>query len=82
MSWAFFVAGSPSLVASQWKVDSASTTELMLNFHRGLRNPAGPPRHSAPKARALQHAALRVMKSPQYRHPFYWAGFVLIGDGS
>jgi CHAT domain-containing protein len=34
MSWAFFVAGSPSLVASQWKVDSASTTELMVNFHR------------------------------------------------
>jgi CHAT domain-containing protein len=82
MSWAFFVAGSPSLVASQWKVDSASTTELMLNFHRGLRNPAGRPGRSAAKARALQQAALRVMKSPQYRHPFYWAGFVLIGDGS
>jgi CHAT domain-containing protein/tetratricopeptide (TPR) repeat protein len=82
MSWAFFVAGSPALVASQWKVDSASTTELMVNFHRGLRNPAGLPGRSAAKARALQQAALRVMKSPQYRHPFYWAGFVLIGDGS
>jgi CHAT domain-containing protein/Tfp pilus assembly protein PilF len=81
MSWAFFVAGSPSLVASQWKVDSASTTELMVNFHRGLRNPTGLPGHSAAKARALQQAALRVMKSAQYRHPFYWAGFVLIGDG-
>jgi CHAT domain-containing protein/tetratricopeptide (TPR) repeat protein len=82
MSWAFFVAGSPSLVASQWKVDSASTTELMVNFHHGLRNPTGLQGRSAAKARALQQAALRVMKSPQYRHPFYWAGFVLIGDGS
>jgi CHAT domain-containing protein len=80
MSWAFFVAGSPSLVASQWKVDSASTTELMLSFHRGLRSRA--PGHSASKANALQRAALRLMKDPQYRHPFYWAGFVLIGDGS
>jgi CHAT domain-containing protein/tetratricopeptide (TPR) repeat protein len=82
MSWAFFVAGSPSLVASQWKVDSASTTELMVNFHRGLRNQAGLLGHSGSKARALQQAALQVMKSPEYRHPFYWAGFVLIGDGS
>jgi CHAT domain-containing protein len=82
MSWAFFVAGSPSLVASQWKVDSASTTELMVNFHRGLRYHAGLPVGSAPKARALQQAALQVMRSAKYRHPFYWAGFVLIGDGS
>jgi CHAT domain-containing protein/Tfp pilus assembly protein PilF len=82
MSWAFFVAGSPSLVASQWKVDSASTTQLMVNFHRGLRYPTGLPGISTPKARALQRAALQVMKIPQYRHPFYWAGFVLIGDGS
>src|SRR5579859_3753970 len=75
MSWAFFVAGSPSLVASQWKVDSASTTELMLRFHRGLQGV-----HSTPKARALQQAALQVMKKPAYHHPYYWAGFVLIGD--
>jgi len=81
MAWAFFVAGSPSMVASQWKVDSESTTDLMLDFHRTLRSRAGLQGHSAPKARALQQAALSVMKRPEYRHPFYWAGFVLIGDG-
>jgi CHAT domain-containing protein/Tfp pilus assembly protein PilF len=70
MSWAFFVAGSPSLVASQWKVDSASATQLMVNFHRGLRYPTGLPGISTPKARALQRAALQVMKTPQYRHLF------------
>ncbi len=32
LSWAFFVAGSPTTIASQWKVESASTTELMLGF--------------------------------------------------
>lgn len=82
MSWAFFVAGTPSLVASQWKVDSASTTDLMLNFHRGLRYHSRTTSSSTSKARALQQAALTVMKNPQYRHPFYWAGFVLIGNGS
>jgi CHAT domain-containing protein len=53
----------------------------MLNFHRGLRYHAGSEAHSMPKARALQQAALGLMKKTRYHHPFYWAGFVLIGDG-
>jgi CHAT domain-containing protein len=73
MSWALFIAGSPSTVASQWKVESASTTQLMLGFHRNLKG--------STKARALQQAALEVMKNPDYRHPFYWSGFVLMGQG-
>ena len=36
MSWALLVAGSPATVASQWKVDSASTADLMLEFHRAV----------------------------------------------
>jgi CHAT domain-containing protein len=77
MAWAFFVAGSPTTVASQWKVESASTTDLMLEFHRNLR--ASGARMS--KARALQRASLKLLKSREYQHPFYWAGFVLLGDG-
>ena len=79
LSWALFVAGSPATVVSQWKIDSASTTELMLGFHRQLKaNPVAP---LAAKAQALQSAALQLLHSQQYRHPFYWAGFVVIGDG-
>jgi CHAT domain-containing protein len=73
MAWALFVAGSPSTVASQWKVESESTTQLMLGFHRNLKR--------STKAKALQLAALDVMKNPGYRHPFYWSGFVLMGEG-
>lgn len=80
MSWAFFVAGAPATVASQWKVDSASTTELMLEFHRELKSSqSGAARVS--KAKALRLASLKLLKSSQYQHPFYWAGFVLIGEG-
>jgi CHAT domain-containing protein len=79
MAWAFFVAGSPTTVASQWKVESASTTQLMLDFHRNLRaNSSGTPMS---KAKALQLAAVKLLKTPEYKHPFYWAGFVLLGDG-
>ncbi|HEX8073225.1 MAG TPA: CHAT domain-containing protein [Pyrinomonadaceae bacterium] len=82
MSWAFFVAGTSTTVASQWKVDSASTTLLMANFHRLLaaQAPSGTVRVS--KAQALREAALKVLANPKYRHPFYWAGFVTVGDGN
>ena len=36
MSWAVFVAGSPAVVVSQWKVDSDRTMELMIEFHENL----------------------------------------------
>lgn len=80
LTWALFVAGSPATLVSQWKVDSAATKELMLDFHRYLRaNLKGSPAH-ARKAEALRQAALKMMKSPNYKHPFHWASFVVIGD--
>lgn len=78
MSWAFFVAGVPTMVASQWKVDSASTAKLMIDFHKRLRQTTDAPT----KASALQQAALGLMKDPRYRHPYFWAGFVMIGKNS
>ena len=73
MSWALFIAGSPSTVASQWKVESNSTSDLMLGFHRNVQHEG--------KAAALRQAELAVMKNPEYRHPFYWSSFVLVGQG-
>lgn len=78
LTWALFVAGVPSTVVSQWKVESASTRDLMLGFHRQLRAPASA-KAKMTKAEALRRAALKVMKNPETSHPFYWAGFVLVG---
>src|SRR5207302_2688197 len=36
MWWAFFVAGARSMVVSQWKVNSTSTSELMTAFYGNL----------------------------------------------
>ncbi|MGH9822542.1 MAG: CHAT domain-containing protein, partial [Blastocatellia bacterium] len=36
MTWALFVAGVPTTVASQWQVPSESTTRLMVAFHKNL----------------------------------------------
>ena len=80
MTWALFVAGSPTTVVSQWKVESASTTELMLEFHKSLRAGPGGPKEPLSKAQALRQAALKLLRGTEYRHPFYWAGFVVVGD--
>jgi CHAT domain-containing protein/tetratricopeptide (TPR) repeat protein len=72
MSWALFVAGSPAAIVSQWKVDSARSSELMIEFHRNLLQ------KRMTKSEALRQAALKVFRGP-YNHPTYWAGFILIG---
>jgi CHAT domain-containing protein/tetratricopeptide (TPR) repeat protein len=73
MSWALFIAGARATVTSQWKVDAESTADFMLDFHRGMGG--------LTKVKAIQQAALHTMRNPQYRHPFYWSGFVLMGEG-
>ena len=72
LSWALFIAGCPTTVVSQWKVDSESNTVLMVDFHRRLHAGASP-------ADALRDASLALAKNPEYRHPFYWAPFVVVG---
>jgi CHAT domain-containing protein len=79
MSWALFIAGASTTVASQWKVDSASTARMMIDFHRNLQSEQGPLRSSA--AEALRKAAIKLMADPKYRHPFFWSGFVVVGNG-
>lgn len=73
-SWALFVAGVPTVVVSQWKVDSASTSELMVEFHKRRR--AG-----QSDARAMQGAVRALRENPAYRHPFFWAPFIVVGAG-
>jgi CHAT domain-containing protein/Tfp pilus assembly protein PilF len=73
LAWALFVAGCPTTVVSQWKVESSSTTELMLAFHRNLQSGSG-------KSEALRQASMKLMADKRYNHPFYWAGFIVVGD--
>ena len=78
MSWALFVGGCPSTVATHWRVDSHSASRLMVAFHRHLVR--GGDARGAAKAEALRAAQLEMLRGAATRHPFYWAGFVLIGS--
>jgi CHAT domain-containing protein len=78
ISWAFLMAGVSTTVVSQWSVDSASTTQLMLAFHSQFQKALD---SGTGRALALRRGALAVMRSPEHRHPYYWAAFVMVGDG-
>ncbi|MBU0495146.1 MAG: CHAT domain-containing protein [Chloroflexi bacterium] len=71
LSQGFMAAGARSLLLSLWAVDDASTAQLMTAFYHRLV--AG-----QDKTTALCEAQCAVRE--RYPHPFYWAGFVLVGD--
>ncbi len=75
LSWSLFAAGASTAVVSQWEVDSASTTSLMIAFHQRLLQRGAP----VTAATAMRDAQRTLLKNPQFRHPFYWAGFDVIG---
>ena len=77
MSWALFIAGTSTTVVSQWKVDSAGTARLMIDFHRNLQSEKG----RSGTAEALRKAAIKLMADTKYSHPFFWSGFVVVGNG-
>jgi CHAT domain-containing protein/Tfp pilus assembly protein PilF len=74
LSWALLVAGAPTTVLSQWRVESESTSRLMLAFHQNRRKQMS-------DAEALREAALSISREPSFQHPFYWASFIVIGAG-
>ena len=72
---AFLYAGAASLVLSQWRVADEATHQFMEIFYQNLAQ-------GLPKGRALQatQSAFIDHAQPQYRHPYYWAAFFLVGD--
>jgi CHAT domain-containing protein len=83
---AFFYAGSRSLLATNWSVDSASARDLVSDVFRRQAVDA-----SLSRAEALRQAMVALIDGPgyveegktlyTYAHPLFWAPYSLIGDG-
>ena len=74
MTQAFLYAGTPSVAVSLWKVQDRFTSDLMVRLYRHLNNPR------LNKADALRQAQLEMIRKGDFSHPYYWAGFILIGQ--
>ena len=69
----FLALGAPVVVASQWKVDSEPTKDLMIAFHRNRKEKL------MTSAESLRQAQLEVLSRDETKAPFYWAAFSLFG---
>ncbi|MBX5456693.1 MAG: CHAT domain-containing protein, partial [Thermogemmatispora sp.] len=75
----FLYAGAASLLPTLWKVDDASSAELMALFYEGLL--AGRPKVMAlAEAQRAFLARTRSSTHACYAHPYFWAAYQLIGD--
>lgn len=74
----FLALGVPLIVASQWQVDSEATAELMSEFHHRRTQ------DKISTVEALRLAQLGALRSERedFRQPFYWAGFGVIGGSA
>lgn len=86
LSRAFIIAGTPSVIVSQWNVDDVVTEYLMRHFYQEYLS-------GKPKAQALRHAQIAALKALDREHegepitpntvranPRYWGAFQIIGE--
>ena len=66
--------GARSVVASLWSVNDEASSELAAAFYRHLAE------GEASRAGSLRRAQLELLERPEFRHPYYWSAFILIGS--
>ncbi len=70
-------AGARSTLATLWQVKDESTAAFAIQFYKVLKD------DKLTKAQALRQAQLYLMEkhpNTNYRLPYYWAPFVLVGN--
>lgn len=74
LAQAVLSAGASNVITTLWRVDDAGAGEFAGQFYRALRHRT--------LAEAMAAAQRSVAGDSRYRSPYYWAGYVLSGEGS
>ncbi len=75
---AFAYTGVPSSVMTLWKVADAPSSDLMLGFYENIKSEQ---KINTSLTNAKQNF-IQNAGAPSLTHPYYWAGYVAIGDTS
>lgn len=67
-------SGARSTVATLWPVKDRAAEILMTRFYQQLRQP------NTTKAEALRQAQIQLIRQTDFRDPFFWSAFVLVGN--
>ena len=76
LSRAFAAAGSSAILSSLWQLDERATFQIVESFLQNIKS-------GLSKSAALRAAKLAYLKnasSDLKKHPYYWAGIVLVGN--
>jgi len=74
LSGAALKSGARSALGALWSVNDSATQVLIPLFYENLEDPA------TSKADALRQAQLSLLATQEFRHPHFWAPFVLFGN--
>ncbi|XYI03998.1 tetratricopeptide repeat protein [Sorangium sp. So ce1128] len=72
---AFVMAGAETQILSLWNADDASTRELMHGYYARLKAGGG-------RSESMRQAQLAMLAAPERAHPYYWASFIISGNGA
>lgn len=79
LSRIFARCGTKNIIASLWKVNHVSNSELLINFYDALRSD-----HEMSISNALTFSKRKYLKKNKYKaigsHPYYWSGMVHMGN--
>ncbi|MEA5507388.1 CHAT domain-containing protein [Halotia wernerae UHCC 0503] len=67
-------SGARSTIATLWPVKDKAAEMLMTRFYEQLRQP------KMTKAEALRQAQINLISQTDFRDPFFWSTFVLVGN--
>jgi CHAT domain-containing protein len=70
---ALVLAGTETQVISLWPVSDEGTRDLMIGYYKGLQAGRG-------RSESLRQMQLRMLKSTDRKHPYYWASFIQSGE--
>jgi CHAT domain-containing protein len=70
---ALVLAGSESQVISLWAVPDELAKDVIIPYYKALRRGEG-------RGAGLRQVQLRMLRSRDRRHPFYWAAFIQSGE--
>jgi CHAT domain-containing protein len=70
----FLYAGAPRVIASLWKVDDRTTSELMKRFYSGMLG------RGERAVAALRAAQASLWRTKGWDAPYYWGAFTLQGE--
>lgn len=71
---AFVAAGVPATVSTLWPVDDRATAAFVRLFYDRLAD-------GETVSASLREAQCELRENRDTRHPFFWAPFVVVGDG-